>query len=43
MIKAENGLHELNNVIKYSQPQPFIKQFMYLQLSATCFGFLEPS
>ena len=36
-------LYELNNVIKYSQTQPFIKYFMKLQFSATCFGFSEPS
>jgi hypothetical protein len=33
----------LNNVIIYRLTQPFIKYSMNLQLSATCFGVLEPS
>jgi hypothetical protein len=32
-----------NNAIKYNPTHLFIKYFRNLQLSATCFGFLEPS
>jgi len=33
----------VNNVIKYNLTQLFIKGVMNIQLSATCFGLLEPS